>query len=227
MRLFINACVVAFVASANDVLDIALTSKSLSRFMLILVHRRIDLEVAENGITRITDVYNASPASIDCKSKRVSVLGDMLKLGPSKFKFHGLMIQNSWDHHFNVVAHIGPWFLTAAEIVDCFEEIKLVCNYLVRGHIILVNDSSERQLGVNLDIKLIFPITLCCSMVREDASTESSLMSLNFWKMRFIHAHILGSRYILDIRHAAPLPNGFLISNLSLVMMEGAIVICG
>ncbi|KAG5615686.1 hypothetical protein H5410_015510 [Solanum commersonii] len=68
----------------------ALVGKSLSRYVPL-------------------DVHNASPASTqaaivmlrntDCKGKRVAILGDMLELGPTEFKFHELMVHSCCDAH--------------------------------------------------------------------------------------------------------------------------------
>ncbi|XP_055802141.1 uncharacterized protein LOC129871261 [Solanum dulcamara] len=182
LHLAINACAAAAVASALGV-PLALAGKSLSRF--IPVHRRSELEVAENGITIINDVYNASPAStqaaidllrnIDCKGKRVAILGDMLELGPTEFKFHELMLQSCSDAHFDVVALVGTRFVSAAESIDCAQEIKLVCttythqmasriiNYLNSGDVVLVKGS--RQIGMEVIVDAIksihFGVPLC------------------------------------------------------------------
>ncbi|KAK4371269.1 hypothetical protein RND71_010744 [Anisodus tanguticus] len=158
----------AAVASALGV-PLALAGESLSRSKP--VHRRSELEVAENGITIINDVYNASPAStqaaidllrnIDCKGKRVAILGDMLELGPTEFEFHELMIQSCCNAHFDVVALVGTRFISAAESIDCAQEIKdikLICttdghqmaskiiSYLNSGDIVIVKGS--RQIGM-------------------------------------------------------------------------------
>lgn len=157
-------------ASALGV-PLALASKSLSRFRP--VHRRSELEVAENGITIINDVYNASPAStqaaidllrnMDCKGKRVAILGDMLELGPMEINFHELMLQSCCDAHFDVIALVGTRFIRAAESIDCAREIKVVCttdarqmapkiiNFLNSGDVILVKGSCHIGMEVIVD----------------------------------------------------------------------------
>ncbi|KAH0756994.1 hypothetical protein KY290_020487 [Solanum tuberosum] len=185
LHLAVNACAAAAVASALGV-PLALAGKSLSRF--IPVHRRSELEVTENGITIINDVYNASPAStqaaidllrnIDCKGKRVAILGDMLELGPTEFKFHELMVHSCCDAHFDVVALVGTRFVSAAERIDFGPEIKLLCttnvhqmaskiiNDLNSGDVVLVKGS--RQIGMEVIVDAIksihFGVPLCqCS----------------------------------------------------------------
>ncbi|KAH0692311.1 hypothetical protein KY285_019408 [Solanum tuberosum] len=172
LHLAVNACAAAAVASALGI-PLALAGNSLSRF--IPVHRRSELEVTENGITIINDVYNASPAStqaaidllrnIDCKGKRVAILGDMLELGPTEFKFHELMLQSCCDAHFDVVALVGTRFVSAAESIDFGPEIKLLCttnahqmaskiiNDLSSGDVVLVKGS--RQIGMEVIVDAI------------------------------------------------------------------------
>ncbi|XP_009759604.1 uncharacterized protein [Nicotiana sylvestris] len=170
LHLAINACAAAAVATALGV-PLALAGKSLSRFTP--VHRRSELEVAENGITIINDVYNANPAStqaaidllrnMDCKGKRVAILGDMLELGPMEINFHELMLQSCCDAHFDVIALVGTRFIRAAESFDCAREIKVVCttdarqmapkiiNFLNSGDVILVKGSCHIGMEVIVD----------------------------------------------------------------------------
>nr|XP_009759605.1 PREDICTED: uncharacterized protein LOC104212115 isoform X2 [Nicotiana sylvestris] len=134
---------------------------------------RSELEVAENGITIINDVYNANPAStqaaidllrnMDCKGKRVAILGDMLELGPMEINFHELMLQSCCDAHFDVIALVGTRFIRAAESFDCAREIKVVCttdarqmapkiiNFLNSGDVILVKGSCHIGMEVIVD----------------------------------------------------------------------------
>ncbi|XP_006360840.1 UDP-N-acetylmuramoyl-tripeptide--D-alanyl-D-alanine ligase-like [Solanum tuberosum] len=182
LHLAVNACAAAAVASALGI-PLALAGNSLSRF--IPVHRRSELEVTENGITIINDVYNASPAStqaaidllrnIDCKGKRVAILGDMLELGPTEFKFHELMLQSCCDAHFDIVALVGTRFVSAAGSIDFGPEIKLLCttnahqmtskiiNDLNSGDVVLVKGS--RQIGMEVIVDAIksihFAVPLC------------------------------------------------------------------
>ncbi|WMV23134.1 hypothetical protein MTR67_016519, partial [Solanum verrucosum] len=178
LHLAVNACAAAAVASALCV-PLALAGKSLSRF--IPVHRRSELEVTKNGITIINDVYNASPASsqaaidllrnIDCKGKRVAILGDMLELGPTEFKFHELMLQSCCDAQFDVVALVGMRFVRAAESIDFGPDTKLVCttdahqmaskitDYLNSGDVVLVKGS--RQIGMEKKNSML--VQLCSS----------------------------------------------------------------
>ncbi|KAL5721296.1 UDP-N-acetylmuramoyl-tripeptide--D-alanyl-D-alanine ligase [Ranunculus cassubicifolius] len=59
---------------------------------------RSELIIAKNGIQIINDVYNANPTStlsainslkaMECRGKRVAILGDMLELGSAEASFH-------------------------------------------------------------------------------------------------------------------------------------------
>lgn len=182
MHLAVNACAAAAVASALGV-PLALAGKSLSRF--IPVHRRSELEVTKNGITIINDVYNASPAStqaaidllrnIDCKGKRVAILGDMLELGSTEFKFHELMLQSCCDAQFDVVALVGIRFVRAADSIDFGPDTKLVyttdahqmaskiIDYLNSGDVVLVKGSRQIRMEVIVNaVKSIhFGVPLC------------------------------------------------------------------
>lgn len=182
LHLAVNACAAAAVASALGV-PLALAGKSLSRF--IPVHRRSELEVTKNGITIINDVYNASPAStqaaidllrnIDCKGKRVAILGDMLELGSTEFKFHELMLQSCCDAQFDVVALVGIRFVRAADSIDFGPDTKLVyttdahqmaskiIDYLNSGDVVLVKGSRQIRMEVIVNaVKSIhFGVPLC------------------------------------------------------------------
>lgn len=64
--------------------------------------------------------YNANPLStiaalellkgIDCKGKRVAVLGDMLELGPTEITFHEMVIEHRCVSKFDVIALVGNRF---------------------------------------------------------------------------------------------------------------------
>ncbi|OIT35990.1 hypothetical protein A4A49_61238, partial [Nicotiana attenuata] len=109
----------------------------------------------------------------------------------------------------------------------------------------------QRQKGVIMDfVQFISPKELRCAIISEHELTGSSLLSLNFWKMRFIHAPTIWSRYLLDI-HQVPLilsgttynnvmfgkcyepqifskamQNSFLSFNWYLLMMESIVIFC-
>ncbi|KAL3502322.1 hypothetical protein ACH5RR_036771 [Cinchona calisaya] len=133
LHLAINACAAAAVASLLGV-PLTLVAKSLSKFMP--VHRRLELEVVENGVTIINDVYNSNPAStkaaidllkeIECKGKRVAILGDMLELGPSEIKLHEMMLQHCCDAHLDLLVLSGNKFLEAARNLNIAKDIQLI-----------------------------------------------------------------------------------------------------
>nr|XP_009763465.1 PREDICTED: uncharacterized protein LOC104215376 [Nicotiana sylvestris]XP_009763466.1 PREDICTED: uncharacterized protein LOC104215376 [Nicotiana sylvestris]XP_009763467.1 PREDICTED: uncharacterized protein LOC104215376 [Nicotiana sylvestris]XP_009763468.1 PREDICTED: uncharacterized protein LOC104215376 [Nicotiana sylvestris] len=109
---------------------------------------------------------------------------------------------------------------------------------------------NQRQKRVIMDfVQFISPKELRCAIISEHV-TGSSLLSLNFWKMRFIHAPTIWSRYLLDI-HQVPLflsrttcnnvmfgicykpqiflkamQNSFLSFNWYLLMMESIVIFC-
>nr|XP_018624828.1 uncharacterized protein LOC108944362 isoform X1 [Nicotiana tomentosiformis] len=113
------------------------------------------------------------------------------------------------------------------------------------------SNTHQRQKGVIMDlIQFISPKELGRAIISEHESTGSSLLSLNFWKIRFIHAPTIWSRYLLDI-HQVPLilsgtiynnvmfgkcyepkilskamQNSFLSSNRYLSMMESTMIFC-
>ncbi|OIT32914.1 hypothetical protein A4A49_40556 [Nicotiana attenuata] len=112
--------------------------------------------------------------NINCKSTRAAILGDLLELDPTEYMYNELMLQLCCDARLNVVALVGTRFFTAAENINCADEIKLVCtndahcmaseiiNHLINNDGIYVQGSSQRQLGVTLAfVNFIFPTELC------------------------------------------------------------------
>lgn len=133
LHLALNACAAAAIASVSGV-PLAQIGRSLSRFTP--VHMRSELEVAENGIKIINDVYNTSPASAEaaiallkgteCKGKRVAILGDMLELGPTEVIFHENVLQHCIDAHFDLVGLAGRRFLIASNNLNLWKKIGTV-----------------------------------------------------------------------------------------------------
>lgn len=175
LHLALDACAAAAVATFLGV-PLALFGKSFSTF--IPVHGRSELEIAENGIKIVNDAYNASPDStrsaidllraIECKGRKVAILGDMLELGPKEIKFHELILQHCLDARIDLMALVGKRFLTAAENLNIGQEMKLVCAYdvdklvsrfvskLHRDDVVLVKGSR----GMQMD-KIISVIKSC------------------------------------------------------------------
>lgn len=126
-----NACAAAAVANFLGV-PLAQVGNSLSNFTP--VGRRSELEVANNGMKIINDVYNANPVStraaidllrgIHCKGKKVAILGDMLELGPKEITFHEMIIRHCYEAHFDLVALVGRRFQTAANNLTSSRGLK-------------------------------------------------------------------------------------------------------
>ncbi|OIT33804.1 autophagy-related protein 18h [Nicotiana attenuata] len=104
------------------------------------------------------------------QSTQVAILGDMLELGATEFTFNELMLQFCCDTRFNVAAPVETRFTTAAENINCAEEIKLLClnddhcpsseiiNFLNSDDDILVKVSCQRQRGMSWAlVKCTFP----------------------------------------------------------------------
>ncbi|KAL6332588.1 hypothetical protein AAG906_009010 [Vitis piasezkii] len=160
-----NACATAAVAVALGV-SLPQVGISLSRF--IPVSMRSELEVAKTGIKIINDVYNANPVStkaaiellknIDCKGKRVAILGDMLELGQAETVSHEMMLSLCCDSHFDLIALVGKRFLRAAENLNLVGERNLlyspdaeslafeIVQRLNRNDVILVKGSRGMQM---------------------------------------------------------------------------------
>ncbi|XP_075097422.1 uncharacterized protein LOC107807363 isoform X1 [Nicotiana tabacum] len=117
---------------------------------------------------------------------------------------------------------------------------------VIRATLCLWTNTYQRQKGVIMElVQFISP-----KEISEHELTGSSLLSLKFWKMRFIHAPTIWSRYLLDM-HQAPLilfgttynnvmfgkcyepqifskamQNSFLSFNWYLLMMESTVIFC-
>ncbi|KAK9274980.1 hypothetical protein L1049_022237 [Liquidambar formosana] len=133
LHLAVNACAAAAIAILLGV-SLSQVGISLSRF--VPTHMRSELEVARNGILIINDVYNANPVStkaaidllkgIDCKGKRVAILGDMLELGPTEIESHEMILGHCCDACIDIVALVGKRFLTAAENSRLIERMNVI-----------------------------------------------------------------------------------------------------
>lgn len=135
-HLALNACAAAAVATSMGI-PLAVVGKSLSEF--VPIQGRSDLEVAANGIKILNDVYNASPVSMryaidtlramDCRGKRVAILGDMLELGPTEIKLHELILLHCLDTCVDLVVLVGKRFMMAADNLKFAQEVNLLCAY--------------------------------------------------------------------------------------------------
>ncbi|XP_062107970.1 uncharacterized protein LOC133818884 [Humulus lupulus] len=133
LHLALNACAATAVATHLGV-PLTQVGRSLSTFCP--VHMRSELEVAKNGITIVNDTYNANPTStkaainllngIECRGKRVSVLGDMLELGSNEIKFHEMILEHCCNARIDLIGLVGMRFLTAAKNLKLVEHRKVV-----------------------------------------------------------------------------------------------------
>ncbi|XP_058097816.1 uncharacterized protein LOC131242882 [Magnolia sinica] len=134
LHLAVNACAAAAVAVSLGV-PLYQVGESLSRFEP--VHMRSELEIAENGIRIINDVYNANPTSMraaidllkamDCKGKRVAILGDMLELGATDAEAHKMVLNMCCDASFGLIACVGKRFHLAAENLNLLGNDNVMC----------------------------------------------------------------------------------------------------
>lgn len=117
-----DACAAAAVAT---LLGVSLSQVGISLSKFIPVKMRSELKVARNGITIINDAYNANPVStetainllksIECKGKRIAILGDMLELGTIELESHKMKLKQCCDGGIDLIGLVGNRFITAAE----------------------------------------------------------------------------------------------------------------
>ncbi|XP_077220115.1 uncharacterized protein LOC143854168 [Tasmannia lanceolata] len=134
LHLAVNACAAAAVAVSLGV-SLRQVGESLSKFRP--VHMRSELEISENGMKIINDVYNANLTSMraalnslkvmDCRGKRVAILGDMLELGVTEADAHKAVLHMCCDARLGLVALVGNRFLSAVEKSKLPEGINIIC----------------------------------------------------------------------------------------------------
>lgn len=133
LHLAVNACAAAAVAVSMGV-SLHQVGESLSRFKP--VQMRSELKIAENGIRIINDVYNSNPTSMrtainllkamECRGKRVVILGDMLELGALETEAHEDVLSMCSDSCFGMVALVGKRFAAAAEKLNLVGKINIM-----------------------------------------------------------------------------------------------------
>ncbi|KAM6545848.1 hypothetical protein CsatB_026584 [Cannabis sativa] len=133
LHLALNACAAAAVATH---LGVPLTQVGHSLSTFCPVHMRSELQVAKNGITIVNDAYNANPTStkaainllndIECRGKRVAILGDMLELGSNEIKFHEMILEHCCNAHIDLIGLVGTRLLTAAKNLNLVEHKNVV-----------------------------------------------------------------------------------------------------
>ncbi|KAH7521239.1 hypothetical protein FEM48_Zijuj07G0012000 [Ziziphus jujuba var. spinosa] len=123
-------------AAVATLLGVSLSQVRISLSKFIHVHMRVELEVARNGIKIINDAYNANPIgteaalnllkSIECKGKRVAILGDMLELCTIELESHKMVLNYCCGAGIDLIGLVGNRFLTAAENLNLAEDRKLL-----------------------------------------------------------------------------------------------------
>ncbi|KAL5721303.1 hypothetical protein ACHQM5_004962 [Ranunculus cassubicifolius] len=135
LHLALNACAAAAV---SVVLGVPLPQIALSLSKFTPVQMRSELIIAQNGIQIINDVYNANPTStlsainslkaIECRGKRVAILGDMLELGSAEASFHETVLGLCCVQDIGLVGLVGKNFLAAANKIGLLDRMtKVVC----------------------------------------------------------------------------------------------------
>ncbi|KAL5721290.1 hypothetical protein ACHQM5_004950 [Ranunculus cassubicifolius] len=135
LHLALNACAAAAV---SVVLGVPLPQIALSLSKFTPVQMRSELIIAKNGIQIINDVYNANPTStlsaidslkaIECRGKRVAILGDMLELGSTEASFHETVLGLCCVQDIGLVGLVGKNFLAAANKIGLLDRMtKVVC----------------------------------------------------------------------------------------------------
>lgn len=135
LHLALNACAAAAVASLLGV-PLSQIGRCLSAFSPVKM--RSELEVARNGVKIVNDVYNANPVStraaidllknIDCKGKKIAILGDMLELGAIELEAHEMILKHCCSvDDIDLIGLVGKRFWTAARDMNMLKEVNIVC----------------------------------------------------------------------------------------------------
>lgn len=135
-HLALDACAAAAVVSLLGV-SLSQVGSSLSKFTP--VEQRSKLEVAENGIKIINDVYNANPIStkaaidllkgIKCDGRRVAILGDMLELGVSDLEYHEMILRYCLDCSVDLVGLVGSRYVRVVKNWALRKESNIIYAY--------------------------------------------------------------------------------------------------
>ncbi|PIA35397.1 hypothetical protein AQUCO_03500048v1, partial [Aquilegia coerulea] len=135
LHLALNACAAAAV---SGVLGVSLPEFAYSLPRFTPVNMRSELDIAENGVRIINDTYNANPTStkaaisllkgIECRGKRVAILGDMLELGPAEVEAHETVLSLCCVASIDMVALVGKKFISAAEKLKLSGTKKVICS---------------------------------------------------------------------------------------------------
>ncbi|KAH9289451.1 hypothetical protein KI387_033568 [Taxus chinensis] len=172
LHLGMNACAAAAVAVSLGV-SLTQVGKSLSNFSPI--NMRLNMETFENGITIINDVYNANPMSmvaalkllrsVECKGRKVALLGDMLELGIPSKNAHLDILKMCQEIGVELLAVAGLHFIEAIKVLQLeSSELSIVSapnsellasqirEKLHIGDIVLVKGSRGMQMEIVVDV---------------------------------------------------------------------------
>ncbi|GLJ34722.1 hypothetical protein SUGI_0698720 [Cryptomeria japonica] len=167
-HLGMNACAAAAVAVSLGV-SLTQVGKALSKFSP--VNMRLSMETFENGITIINDTYNANPMSmvaaldilhsVECKGRKVALLGDMFELGISGKKAHADILKICQEIGIQLLGVAGLHFMEAVNVVDMAsselctlsalnsESLALqIRKKLNKGDVVLVKGSRGMQMEI-------------------------------------------------------------------------------
>ncbi|KAB2624012.1 hypothetical protein D8674_015672 [Pyrus ussuriensis x Pyrus communis] len=133
VHLGVNACAAAAVAT---LLGVSLSQIGVRLSAFSPVHMRLELEIARNGIKIVNDAYNANPVStkaaidvlesIDCRGKRIAILGDMLELGGIEMESHEMILKQCRSARIDLVGLVGERFCAAAASMKSLDEMNIV-----------------------------------------------------------------------------------------------------
>lgn len=172
LHLAMNACAAGAVAVSLGI-PLPQVGKSLANFRPAKM--RLNMENCENNIRIINDAYNANPVSmvaalellhsIDCKGRRVAVLGDMLELGKFGRKAHLDVIKLCLELGIELVGIAGLQFMEAIKVADLTstefsiisalnsESLALqIGKKLNVGDVVLVKGSRGMRMEVAVDV---------------------------------------------------------------------------
>lgn len=172
LHLAMNACAAGAVAVSLGI-PLPQVGKLLANFRPAKM--RLNIENCKNKIRIINDAYNANPLSmvaalellhsIDCKGRRVAVLGDMLELGKFGERAHLDVIKLCIELDFDLVGVAGLQFMEAIKVADLTsaefsmisaldsESLALqIGNKLTVGDAVLVKGSRGMKMEVIVDV---------------------------------------------------------------------------
>ncbi|KAG0475026.1 hypothetical protein HPP92_014712 [Vanilla planifolia] len=166
LHLALNACAAAAVAVSLG-LPLPQIAELLSRFRPAPM--RSQMSVTRSDIEIINDAYNANLQSmiaaintlksLDCRGKRVCILGDMLEMGSLEEDAHDQVLKLCCDaSSIGLIMLAGKRFLAAANRLRPLKKIDVVCghdteslaalvaDFLCPGDVVLVKGSRKMEM---------------------------------------------------------------------------------